>query len=118
MQSGNRRGISALQAIRDLCAMYNVDEPSTFVAAQVIIENRISSVSRVVKLNDQLAEEKGSCNAYEKKNDTEASRQMDITGLILLQQKPVDRSINSFSNVVSLATSLKKARDEIRDMLG
>lgn len=58
LQSRDRRGFPAFQAVWYLCTKYSVNEPDTLVSAQGIIEDEISSISRLLKLTYQLTEAK------------------------------------------------------------
>lgn len=119
LQGGNHRRVSALQAIRDLCTKDNVNEPKTLVAAQSIIKDEISFISRVVELTDQLSKVKKKCENHEKKHKMSVHRLTDIAAQpTLMQQKRADTLADVFRGVVLLAVFLKKARDEIREKSG
>lgn len=47
LQDGDHRFVSALQDIQELCTKPNVKEPKTLMAVQCIIEDGISSISRI-----------------------------------------------------------------------
>lgn len=56
-----RRGTPVLQASRDLCKKYDINEPGNLVKDQTIIEHGRSSIYRIFQLTDQPVEMKETC---------------------------------------------------------
>lgn len=54
-ESPDRCSILAVQGIRDFYTKYIVNETDVLVAARGIIEEKLLSISKIVKLTDQLA---------------------------------------------------------------
>lgn len=117
LKGGAHQVVSSIQAIRGFCTKYNVYEPGTFVAAQSIIEDRISSIPGVAEVTHQLAQVRKTCETHERKYEAEVSLLTDIaTQHTLIQQKTADTLAHASGIVVSLARFLRKARDETRSM--
>lgn len=57
---------------------FNVNEPKTLLDAKTIIEDKIFSISRVVKLTDRLAKVRETSETQDKRWPTEVSHLTDI----------------------------------------
>lgn len=102
INSGDHRGVSALQFIHTLCTKYNVIEPETLVSAHSIIENEICSILRVGELADQLTEVGKTCENLEKQYKREAFWPMHISAQhTLMEQKKADTLAQASGAVVS-----------------
>lgn len=98
---GDHLGVTAFQIIRELCAKYNLNEPDTLIAVEGIIEDGISSITRVVELTDELVEVKRTSEVHENKYKTEVSRLTDIAAQhTLMQQKTADILAHASGGVV------------------
>lgn len=105
-----------LSKINVPCEMWEND---TLVAAQDIPEVGTSSIPKVVELTEQLTVVKKTSEVHEKKYETKLYQLTDIPAQqILIQQKRADVLAGASGTVVLFPASLKKAHDEIRDVLG
>lgn len=88
--------------------------PGTLFAARSIIEDKISSIQRVVELTDPYAEVSMTFEAHAKKYETEVSLLTDNAPQhTFIRRKTADTLIHALGTVVSLSASPKKARDKI-----
>lgn len=78
LQETGRRGMPALQAIRDLCTKCKVKEPSDLTGTQAIIEDGIFYISRFTELTNKLAERKEICLTHRNKHKTEIAWLNDL----------------------------------------
>lgn len=104
-----------MQAIRDLCNTFGVNEPDTLVDAHEIVKGRASFILEVVELTDQVAKTKKNYITNEKKYDTEYSQLTNnCWQQSLMRQNTADMLAHALPAVLSLAVSVTKRRNEVR----
>lgn len=108
LESGDLRGVPAVQTIQDLSTISNVHEQDTLAADYGIIQYQISCIPRVFRLSDQVSEKQKTCEALEKKYEMEAYRLTDIdTQHKLLELRTADTLLQASTDLFPLSASLK-----------
>lgn len=114
LQDYGRRGTPALQAIRDFCTKYNVNELADLVEAHSIIAHWIESILKIDKLTDQLAEMKETCFIQKKKHEKEVTRSNILASQrTLLHLNTADTLPHASGTVASSAASIETLREEV-----
>lgn len=82
-----------MQAIRDLCTKYSVKEPSGLVDAQVINEDGLFAMRRVVELTEELDSTRESGLTQAKEYEIDVDR---LYGLVSQHMLLQEKAANTF----------------------